>query len=280
MADTPKVYVLCDQNCRYESLTREQILTAITQAVENGEITDLDTGFITTIKTINGTGLKFFVGEQHEYDTLTAEQKEGLFAIITNDTTKEGLLNTLADHENKIDANKKALDAVIGWYKGVTIGTYAVRKAQNANILNNDIYQTSQILGSASEVDLKLEYGHEYLIQVILDGSFYDDLVGNVQDSLQCLNFVLSIPPLEMLTPKHIAMGNQYYIYSSISHAYNTAFGWLDFILRINPSDLKCKLMTRTFSTENTIQFGNYAQASNAIEPTVFRVSAIKREGV
>ena len=112
-----KVYALCDTNCRYETLTKEEILTAITQAVQGGGFTDLDTGFITTIKTINGTGLKFFVGEQHEYDALTAEQKEGLFAIITNDATKENITKLLEEH-----------GAVIAAYEN---GTKAVPKANN-----------------------------------------------------------------------------------------------------------------------------------------------------
>lgn len=90
MAETPKVFVICDKNCKFEGMTKEQILTAIMQAASSGIITDVDAGFITTIKTINGLPLRFFVGEQSEYLALTAEQKKGLFAIITNDTAKAG----------------------------------------------------------------------------------------------------------------------------------------------------------------------------------------------
>lgn len=92
---TPTVYVLCDQNCKYEGMTKEQILTAITQAVNEGTISNIDTGFVQTVKTINGHALKLFVGTQAEYDELTAAQKENLFAIITNDTTKEGFSNAI-----------------------------------------------------------------------------------------------------------------------------------------------------------------------------------------
>lgn len=89
---TPKVYVICDQNCKFEGMTKEQILTAIVQAVEGGEIKDIDAGFIQTVKTINGISLRFFVGEKSAYDALSAEERENLFAIITNDTTKADLL--------------------------------------------------------------------------------------------------------------------------------------------------------------------------------------------
>lgn len=91
MGGTPMVYVICDQNCKWEGMTKEQILTAIIQAVNEGTIGDIDTGFVTTIKTINGIPLKFFVGEQHEYEALTDEEKNNLYAIITNDTTKYGI---------------------------------------------------------------------------------------------------------------------------------------------------------------------------------------------
>lgn len=108
--ETPKVYVLCDANCKWESLTKEQILTAITQAVSEGTISDIDTGFVQTIKTINGHALKFFVGEQSEYEALTDADKKDLFAIITNDTTKDGLINVIstleADFNEVMDGNR------------------------------------------------------------------------------------------------------------------------------------------------------------------------------
>lgn len=95
--NTPTVYVICDANCKFEGMTKEQILTAIVQAVNEGTIGDINTGFITTVKTINGTPLKFFVGKQADYDLLTDEDKQNLFAIITDDTTKEGILTAIKE---------------------------------------------------------------------------------------------------------------------------------------------------------------------------------------
>lgn len=133
MADTPKVYVLCDSNCKYEGMTKEQILAAIAQTISTGEIGECDTGFITTIKTINGLGLKFFLGEQAEYDALTEDQKQNLFAIITNDTTREELLKALeelkkqaSDATNSVQAIEKGLNdasiagnaQAVAWLKG------------------------------------------------------------------------------------------------------------------------------------------------------------------
>ena len=100
MADR-KYYVMCDSGCKFESMTKEQILSAIMQAVNEGVIADIDAGFITTIKTINGHGLKFFVGPQSEFEALDADEKKDLFAIITNDTTKESLLAAIEELNNK-----------------------------------------------------------------------------------------------------------------------------------------------------------------------------------
>lgn len=109
---TPTVYVICGNNCKYEGMTKEQILTAIMQAVNEGTISNIDTGFITTVKTINDKPLKFFVGTQAEYDALTNEQRENLFAIITNDTAKQGLAEALTQLSQDIEDANTALEEI------------------------------------------------------------------------------------------------------------------------------------------------------------------------
>lgn len=106
MADR-KYYVICELGCRFESMTKEQIITAIMQAVNEGTIGNIDAGFITTIKTINDKAVRFFYGTQAEYNAL--EDKENLFAVITDDTTVEAfnkaieeLQKTVADHSRKL----------------------------------------------------------------------------------------------------------------------------------------------------------------------------------
>lgn len=111
MADTPTVYVICDNNCKYEGLTKEQIYAAIIQAIETGSIGNCDTGFITTIKTINDIPLRFFVGSQAEYDALTTEEKANLFAIINEDATKDELLKTIANLKDGTESVQHANEA-------------------------------------------------------------------------------------------------------------------------------------------------------------------------
>lgn len=56
---------------------------------------DGNTGEISSIgvKTVGGTDLRLFVGTKAEYDALTDAQKQNLFAIITDDSTKEDLID-------------------------------------------------------------------------------------------------------------------------------------------------------------------------------------------
>lgn len=152
MAATPTVYVICDQNCKFEGMTKEQILTAIAQAVETGTIGDIDTGFITTIKTINGTPLKFFVGEQAEYDALTAEKKAGLFAIITNDATKAALLEAIEE----LQTNYKTLS------EGLTDGSFVVGNAKDAETAS--ALKSNEKTYTETSNEIKLEAGKVYII--------------------------------------------------------------------------------------------------------------------
>lgn len=87
-----KYFVICEQGCRFESMTKEQIMTAITQAVNEGTVSDIDSGFISRVKTINGGVLRFFVGTQSEYEMLSAEQKTNLLAVITNETLVDDMI--------------------------------------------------------------------------------------------------------------------------------------------------------------------------------------------
>lgn len=54
-----------------------------------------DTGLIGSIETVQGNPLHFFVGTQAEYDALSDDKKQNLFAIITDETPSEALFEAL-----------------------------------------------------------------------------------------------------------------------------------------------------------------------------------------
>lgn len=98
-----KYYVLCESNCKFESMTKEQILTAIQQAVSTGGIKDVDTGFITTIKEQNsGNALTFWVGTTAQYNAIT-EKAEDCFYILTDDTKYTDMATAISELSEEIE---------------------------------------------------------------------------------------------------------------------------------------------------------------------------------
>ena len=97
MADSTKHYVLRGDKVLAESMTKEEIMTAIVNAIEQGEIGDVDTGFVTTLKEQNGgQALKFWIGTQAQYNAIETPEIN-VFYIITDDSTEADLEEAIAD---------------------------------------------------------------------------------------------------------------------------------------------------------------------------------------
>ena len=103
MADN-KVYVLDDGANQYEAMTKEQVLTAITQAVNDGTISNIDAGFITKIQEMNKKGvLKWWVGTQAEFNAISEKDADTLY-LFTDDPLYQDILDNFNSLESKINA--------------------------------------------------------------------------------------------------------------------------------------------------------------------------------
>lgn len=81
-----KFYCLCDSNCKYETMTKEQILAAIAQAAAGGLTFDPDAGIVSKVKEGNAGGyITFWVGTQAQYNAL-ATKDANCFYLITDST--------------------------------------------------------------------------------------------------------------------------------------------------------------------------------------------------
>lgn len=90
------VFVRGESNSSFEAMTKEQVLAAITQAVEGGTIGDVDTGFVTIIKEQNkGQGLMFWVGTTAEYEALATKPNNVLY-IKTDDTSAADISSAIS----------------------------------------------------------------------------------------------------------------------------------------------------------------------------------------
>lgn len=101
MADA--YYVFRADNCRFEGMTKEQILAAITQAVETGTIQNVDTGFVTKIKEQNsGSAVTLWVGTQAQYNALGTKEPNCLY-IVTDDNNIEAIQNDIAKLNSDVE---------------------------------------------------------------------------------------------------------------------------------------------------------------------------------
>lgn len=102
--DERTYFVLCADNCKFEGMTKEQILTAISEAVSTGEIKDVDTGFVTTVKEQNsGAGVKFWFGTSAQYNAI-AEKESNCFYVLTDDTTKSDIESAIINLQKANEA--------------------------------------------------------------------------------------------------------------------------------------------------------------------------------
>jgi hypothetical protein len=86
---------MCDSNCKFETMTKEQILAAIAQAVETGSVGDVDTGFVTKVREQNtGNAVTIWAGTRAQYNAIETKKWNCLY-IITDDTTGEDIVKTV-----------------------------------------------------------------------------------------------------------------------------------------------------------------------------------------
>ena len=113
-----KYYCYCDSNCKFETMTKEQILAAIAQAAETGLVVDPDAGFIAKVKEQNAAGnVTFWVGTQAQYNALTSTEVNCLY-IITDDNTEAELNELLAEIQKFYDKADDALPRTGGTMSG------------------------------------------------------------------------------------------------------------------------------------------------------------------
>ena len=94
------------------------------------------------VKTINDTTLKFFVGTQSEYEALTDVQKQDLFAIITDDATRE-------DYDARIGTLITVVDEIINDDKWTVM---QAKKDSSGNMINEYVNRITFGSGSIDKV--------------------------------------------------------------------------------------------------------------------------------
>lgn len=104
-------YCVCDDDCRYETMTKEQILTAIQEAVAQGYVSDPDGAVISKIKEIRaGSAAQVWVGNEAQFNAISPAPfvgksvvrvgENGVLYLCSDDRTLEDLENHVSDKTN------------------------------------------------------------------------------------------------------------------------------------------------------------------------------------
>lgn len=104
------VYALDDGANKWEAMTKEQILTAIMQAVNEGTIGDIDSGFVTTIKEMNEQkGIKLWIGTMAEYQALGGKDPNTIY-LFTDDPTLQDIESNFENISNRLDEIEEKIE--------------------------------------------------------------------------------------------------------------------------------------------------------------------------
>lgn len=197
--------VIREDNCFHESMTKEQILTAIQQAVSTGEITDVDTGFVTRIKELNsGVGLYFWVGTNAEYIQQKDSLPKNTFAIISDDNTKDTILN--------------AIDNIISGAQAVGKASYAVT-AENAT--KSILQSNGSMIGLEQDANGVLKFGDSI---IPYKKPFATNLNANSTTTSGSTSVSISMSSTKLLSTKQYSLVCYWQIGSTLRQ-FNVLFG-------------------------------------------------------
>lgn len=104
MSNDVKVYALCPNNCKFETMTKEQIVSMLQQLIETGSLADVDAMKDLTVAAIKethaGQDIKFWVGTEAEYNAIKPTvaagfvmariDENGAVYLCTDDSTMQG----------------------------------------------------------------------------------------------------------------------------------------------------------------------------------------------
>lgn len=137
-----------------EAEIKQMVLEAIAEAAEHGEIIDLDTGFVTTLKEINhGLPFRVWLGTTAEYQTLAEADllEAGVLYLRSDDTSAEEIRAAIAALQTKTaDTGWKTLQILSQYTTGFTPGTPAPQYRKIGNV----VYLRGNIIVDMDNIDV------------------------------------------------------------------------------------------------------------------------------
>ena len=167
MADELKVYALDDGSNKRQTMTKEQIIAAIIQAVNEGTIKNIDAGFISNIKELNKQNtFSFWIGTQAEFLALN-EKRNDLIYLFTDDPFVNDVNEEIAQLQSSVDDLDTKIDDEITNLSGeLKNGTIVVDTAKRSSIslpVAYKLYSDFYIVNNSVKNSVELSFSKDYL---------------------------------------------------------------------------------------------------------------------
>lgn len=166
------VYAICDDSCKFETMTKEEILAAIEQALEQGYVSDPDGAVFSKIKEICANGsVQIWAGTEEQFNALNPAPEygrstvrvgaDGVLYLCSDETLFEDIDNHISDENNphKVTFEQVMGEDVVPIDKGGTGATtgraaeYAICNdmGETTNAVGDDTFIVAKRVDSASE---------------------------------------------------------------------------------------------------------------------------------
>ena len=159
MLDEKNVYAQDAGKNNFLTMTREQILTAITQAVNEGTIGDIDAGFITKLQEMNEqTVVQFWFGTTAEFQALT-EKRENMLYILTDDTTLDDVSRHIQNAYDAVVSVENSVAAIVDGSQSVGVA----KRIAGAKVIE---FTDNNYGMAAHDVSHKFKNGFRYVVKI------------------------------------------------------------------------------------------------------------------
>ena len=147
-------YCICEDNCRFPTMTSEQILAAIAEATGN-TVTNIDDAFIAKIREMNANkNITFWIGKSAEYNAIAATDAivENCLYIITDESIAEDIEEAITILRLQIESlNARINKSDSGWLawvcNGTTIGSYRLKDGIAYFVMSGASYEITGDVG-------------------------------------------------------------------------------------------------------------------------------------
>lgn len=155
-----RYYVLREDNCRFESMTKEQIIAAIAEATGTTP-TGLDEAFITMLKEQNASkAMKLWVGTSAQYNALSSKESDVLYIIGAQD----GVF--AVDTTVKIPTKTSELENDAGFIADANIPT------KTSDLVNDSGFATESYVNDKARIPL-IELSGETISEALASNKEY-----------------------------------------------------------------------------------------------------------